>query len=147
MESAVKITIGQIEVIRGKLAKVPPRPVVPTETSTKMAAVVSLAPELLALRRNGWGLEALAALLAEGGLDLTPGTLKNYLQRAGATRSKRRRGKADASGSPPAPLPSKTSIAAEPPSAHRTFPVVVRPVAGEQPVPPGSFRIREDTEL
>jgi hypothetical protein len=147
VEVAVKITVGQIEGIRAELAKVPPKPVVPTESSTKMAAVASLAPELLALRWNGWGLEALVAFLAEGGLHLTPGTLKNYLQRAGATRSKRRRRKETASGSPAPSSQPQTAIAAEIPASRRTFPVAIRPVVDEPPVPPWSFKVREDTEI
>jgi hypothetical protein len=146
-ENVVKITVGQIEAIRAELAKVPPKPVVRAELSTKMAAVASLAPELLALRRNGWGLEALVAFLADGGLHLTRGTLKNYLQRAGATRSKRRRRKESASAPPAPPSPPLASIAAKPQSPRPTPPVVAGPVVDEQPVPAWSFKVREDTEL
>jgi hypothetical protein len=147
MESAVRITIGQIEAIRSELAKVPPKPVLPAEAMTKMAAVASLAPELLALRRNGWSLEAIVGFLAEKGLHLTAGTLKNYLQRAGATRSKRRRKKESASGSPPPTLQDQRTVAADLPTARQTSPAAIRPVDEPPPLPSWSFRVREDTEL
>lgn len=89
----MKITVGQIDEMRAKLAALPAAPAVPTQPATKMKAVTALAPELIALRERGWGLHALAAFMTEGGFPISPGTLKNYLQRAGATRTKRRRKK------------------------------------------------------
>jgi hypothetical protein len=86
----MKITISAIEAIREALSGLPPAPRVRTE-HTKAGAVTALAPELLELRQKGYGLGALAALLTEKGLPISPGTLKNYLQRAGAARGKRRR--------------------------------------------------------
>lgn len=84
-----KMSNAEIESIRAELLALPPAPTV-TVKGTKAATVASLAPELLGLRRRGYGLAALAAFLTEKGLPITSGTLKNYLQRAGATRGKRR---------------------------------------------------------
>ena len=145
-KSAVTISVDGIVDLKGKLAVLPCAPTVPTQTPTRMAAVAAIAPELLELRRKGWGLEALAAYLAEQGLPITPATLKNYLQRAGATRSKRRRRK----GSPSAAIPPRTK--ATPPSAGQvpaTPPAVrpvVRPVESEGPLKYGTFAIREDSK-
>jgi hypothetical protein len=85
----MKIGIAQIEAIREALMALPPASKIPN-SGTKRGAVAALAPELLSLRRQGYGLETLAAFLKEKGLAISSGTLKNYLQRAGATRTKRR---------------------------------------------------------
>jgi len=88
------ITIERIEEIRRELAALPPAPRVRT-TATKVEAVEKIAAELLVLRKTGYALETLAALLSTKGLAIAPGTLKNYLRRFGATPRKRRR-RADA---------------------------------------------------
>jgi hypothetical protein len=136
----MKITISEIEAIREALSGLPPAPRVRTET-TKAGAVTALAPELLELRQKGYGLGALAALLTEKGLPISPGTLKNYLQRAGAAHGKQRRRmmgtssgerkahavpetRAMSAGPPPAPPPVEVttkSAAPSPASTGRSF--------------------------
>jgi hypothetical protein len=144
---AVRITIAQIELMRVKLAALPPAPVVPTQAATKMDAVVALAPELVALRGKGWGFQALAAFMTEGGFAISPGTLKNYLQRAGATRTKRRRKKASTSS-----VATGTSVPSAPPAASSSVAPKTSPLAECAVVPSratsyGSFVVRADTEL
>ncbi len=67
----------------------PPAPRIRNNLS-KAEAIESVAGELLALRKTGYDLKALAALLSAKGLDIAVGTLKNYLRRCGATTRKRR---------------------------------------------------------
>ena len=105
----MKIGITQIETIRAALMALPPAPKMPND-GTKRGAVAALAPELLNLRRQGYGLETLAAFLKEKGLAISSGTLKNYLQRAGATRTKRRQRKiVVAQDERPEPSPTRTA--------------------------------------
>ena len=104
----MKIGITQIEAIRAALMALPPAPKIPND-GTKRGAVAALAPELLNLRRQGYGLETLATFLKEKGLAISSGTLKNYLQRAGATRTKRRQKKiVVAQEERPEPAPTRT---------------------------------------
>jgi hypothetical protein len=84
------LTIERIEQIRAELAALPPAPRVYT-TATKVEAIERISAELLALRKIGYDLETLAALLSAKGLAIAVGTLKNYLRRFGATPRKRRR--------------------------------------------------------
>lgn len=88
------ITIERIEEIRRELTALPPAPRIRT-TATKAEAIERMAAELLALRKVGYDLETLSALLSAKGLGIAAGTLKNYLRRFGATPRKRRR-RADA---------------------------------------------------
>jgi hypothetical protein len=145
-KSAVTISVDEIAILKGKLAVLPSAPTVPMQTPTRLAAVAAIAPELLELRRKGWGLEALTAYLAEQGLPITPATLKNYLQREGATRSKRRRRKGSPSAATPQPIKATTSIAPQLPATRPAFRPVVRPMASEGPLAPGTFRMLEDSK-
>jgi hypothetical protein len=142
----VKFTVAQIDALRAKLAALPQAPARPAHATTKMKVVAALASELTALRTRGWGLQALAAFLAEGGVKISAGTLKNYLQRTGATRKRRRKkdvtaSSAAASVSPLGALPG-VPWATSPVSP----PVAVRTV---EPAPQryGGFVVREDSEL
>ena len=83
------LTLGQIEQIKRELATMPPAPRI-RKTLSKAEAIETVAGELLALRKAGYDLKALAALLAAKGLVVAVGTLKNYLRRCGATTRKRR---------------------------------------------------------
>ena len=145
MNARGKITADRIEALRAKLVEADAAPVIPPDTSTKMGAVAALASELLTLRRKGWGLEALAAMLREGGLDLTPATLKNYLQRAGATRTKRRSKQLS-----PVPAPSATNrpeaITTRASAAFRAAAVALNPTSPQLRREPGTFVVREDTK-
>jgi len=82
------LTLEQIEQIRAELAAMPPAPRIRKNLS-KAEAIERVAGELLALRKVGYDLKALAALLSAKGLDIAVGTLKNYLRRCGATTRKR----------------------------------------------------------
>ena len=140
VNDTVKITVAQIDSLRVKLAALPKAPSPPSHSATKMEAVAALAPELTALRARGWGLQALAALLAEGGVRISSGTLKNYLQRAGATRKRRRKRNSTT------PSTSAAPNGALPAALPTTPPVAARTVGA---VPPriGGFVVREDTEI
>jgi hypothetical protein len=125
----MKITISEIESIRGALSGLPPAPRVRTE-HTKAGAVTALAPELLELRQRGYGLAALAALLTEKGLPISPGTLKNYLQRAGAADGKHRRRMTTSSGERKARAsPATQAMSAGPPSAPPPVEVTTKSAA------------------
>lgn len=145
MTTRERITAPRIEALRSKLVEAHAAPVIPQDTSTKMGAVTALASELLALRRKGWGMEALAAMLREGGLDLTPATLKNYLQRAGATRTKRRSKQLSPVPAPPA-TNRPAAVTARASAAFRAAAVAVNPTSPELPREPGTFVVREDTK-
>jgi hypothetical protein len=84
------LTPERIEELRRELRALPPSPCV-RNAATKIEAVEKIAPELLALRRMGYGLNTLSAELASKGLTIAPRTLKNYLRHCGATLRKRRR--------------------------------------------------------
>jgi hypothetical protein len=144
---AVKITVAQIDAMRVKLAALPAAPAAPPRAATKMEAVVALAPELVALRGKGWGLQALAAFMTEGGFAISAGTLKNYLQRAGAARTKRRRKKESTSSGATGATPTRASAAAASPTAPKTSPTADSAVVTRRPTSYGSFVVREDTEL
>jgi hypothetical protein len=122
----MKIGITQIEAIREALLALPPAPKMPND-GTKRGAVAALAPELLNLRRQGYGLETLAAFLKEKGLAISSGTLKNYLQRAGATRTKRRQRTI---------VESHDNRQAPPPARLPAPPPTTRPIPSALPTPP-----------
>jgi hypothetical protein len=126
----MKISTAQIDSLREALTKLPPPPKVPNG-GTKKGAIAALAPELLRLRRQGYGLETLAAFLREKGLAISSGTLKNYLQRAGATRTKRRKGTG---------VPALDVCAAQGPARLPAPPSTARPLPLTWPTAPGSAR-------
>ena len=146
--TTVKITIAHIDEMRAKLAALPAAPAAPTQAATKMEAVMALAPELVALRGRGWGLQALSAFMTEGGFPISAGTLKNYLQRSGATRTKRRRKKESTpSAATGATLPAAPRAALSP-AASKTSPrVAERAIVAPRTPSYGAFVVREDTEL
>src|SRR5450432_4522020 len=94
----MNLTPERIEEVRRELRALPPSPRVQT-TATMIEAVEKIAPELLALRRMGYSLSTLSAVLASKGLTIAPGTLKNYLRRCGATLRKRQRTRTGTDGS------------------------------------------------
>jgi hypothetical protein len=143
----VRLTVAQVDEIRRQLAAQPPAPTVRGDSVSKLAAVTAAAPELLGLRRNGWGIAALAAFLTEKGLPISEGTLKNYLQRVGATRTKRRRRQTTSPGAAPPTASASVQPAEQRSVAGRAPAAVTRPVAPVRAIPPGSFVVREDTEL
>lgn len=86
----MNLTPERIDELRRELRTLPAAPRIRT-TATKREAIEKVAPELLSLRRMGYGLDALAAILSSKGVAIAPGTLKNYLRRCGATLRKQRR--------------------------------------------------------
>jgi hypothetical protein len=146
--ATVRLTVGQVDEIRRMLAAQPPAPTVRGDRVSKLAAITAAASELLRLRRTGWGVAALAAFLTEAGLPISAGTLKNYLQRLGATRTKRRRRQMTTAQASRAPTTSASAQpAAQRTPACRALPTVTRPVAPVRPISPGGFVVREDSEL
>jgi hypothetical protein len=144
----VRLTVAQVDEIRRKLAAQPPAPVVRGASVSKLAAVTAAAPELLGLRRSGWGIAALAAFLTEAGLPISAGTLKNYLQRAGATPTKRRRRQRAIAPAATSPTAFVWAQAAEQrSSAGPASGAITRQSALVRTIPPGSFIVREDSEL
>jgi hypothetical protein len=91
----MNLTPERIDELRRELRALPPAPRIRT-TATKLEAIEKVTPELLSLRRLGYGLDALAAILSSMGVAIAPGTLKNYLRRCGATLRKRRRNRTTA---------------------------------------------------
>jgi hypothetical protein len=89
-DAHMNLTLERIDELRRELRALPPVPRL-RATATKLEAIEKIAPELLSLRRMGYGLDALAAILSAKGVAIAPGTLKNYLRRCGATLRKRRR--------------------------------------------------------
>jgi hypothetical protein len=57
---------------------------------TKQEAVRLLAREIVGLQRNGYKLEEIVASFRGDGLDLSTATMKSYLSRVKAARSRRR---------------------------------------------------------
>lgn len=146
--ATVRLTVAQVDEIRRKLAAQPPAPAVRGDSVSKLAAITAAAPELLGLRRTGWGIAALAAFLTEVGLPISAGTLKNYLQRAGATPTKRRRRQRAIAPGATSPTASVSAQAAEQrSSAGPASAAITRQSAPVRAIPPGSFIVREDSEL
>lgn len=146
--AAVRLTAAQGDEIRRKLAAQPPAPTVRSDSVSKLAAVTAAAPELLGLRRTGWGIAALAAFLTEAGLPISAGTLKNYLQRVAATPMKRRRRQRTIAPDARSPTASVSAQAAEQrSSAGPASGAITRQSAPVLAIPPGSFVVREDSEL
>lgn len=75
------LTMQSVEAIRKALKEAPP-PDPAKRQVTKQEAVAELREEITALRNKGYALEDIAELLKGGGLDITPPTLKGYLQRS-----------------------------------------------------------------
>ena len=88
----MKITAANIDSLREALAALPPPPKVSNAT-TKRGAIAALARNCSSSAARRYGLESLSVFLKEKGLAISSGTLKNYLQRSGATRTKRRKRK------------------------------------------------------
>jgi hypothetical protein len=83
---ARKVRVADIERLRHTMQRVPEHR---TEEVTTAEAVRMLAPEIRAMRSKGYDLSAIAELLSDNGLALTPNTLKTYLgdARAGGAAS------------------------------------------------------------
>ena len=144
----MRLTVAQVDEIKRTLAAQPPAPALRTDSVSKLAAVTAAAPELLRLRSTGWGIAALAAFLTEAGLPISAGTLKNYLQRVGATRTKRRRRQTTTSAGAAPPTAFASAQAAEQRSSTgRVSAAVTQPAAPVRAIPFGAFVVREDSEL
>lgn len=144
----MRLTVAQVDEIRRTLAAQPPAPTLRTDRVSKLAAVTAAAPELLRLRSTGWGIAALAAFLTEAGLPISVGTLKNYLQRVGATRTKRRRRRTTTSAGAVAPPASPSAQGAEQRSSTaRASAAFTLPAAPVRAMPLGTFVVREDSEF
>ena len=81
MTQSAPLTMKAVEDIRKALKEAPP-PDPAKRQMTKQEAVAELREEIIALRDKGHTLEDIAELLKGGGLDITPPTLKGYLQRS-----------------------------------------------------------------
>jgi hypothetical protein len=82
----VKYSAEQLGDIAAKLRQLPP--VTDSKTLTKRDAVAVLAEEILALKDRGYTLDQIAEALGNSGLQISTPTLKNYLNRTKAKRSK-----------------------------------------------------------
>lgn len=72
-------TTAQVETIAAQLRAMPaPAP----PPMSKAQAVQALAAEIAARQQQGHTIEAIARTLTDAGLQIKPGTLKNYLQRS-----------------------------------------------------------------
>jgi hypothetical protein len=83
------LTRAQVALMAEKARRMPPAP--PAEANvTKQEAVRLLAREIAGLQRKGYKLEQIVAGFRGDGLDLSTATMKSYLSRAKASRSRRR---------------------------------------------------------
>jgi len=83
------LTRAQVALMAEKARRMPPAP--PAEANvTKQEAVRLLAREIAGLQRKGYKLEHIVAGFRGDGLDLSTATMKSYLSRAKASRSRRR---------------------------------------------------------
>lgn len=84
------LTRAQIQQISLKFKKMPPAPPAAVKT-TKQEAVKFLANDIASLQRRGYTLEQITESLRDEGIDLSTPTLKSYLSRAKAAKTRRRR--------------------------------------------------------
>jgi hypothetical protein len=85
----MRLTRAQVALMVEKARRMPPAP--PDEENvTKQEAVRILAPEIAGLQRKGYKLEQIVAGFRGDGLDLSTATMKSYLSRVKASRSRRR---------------------------------------------------------
>jgi hypothetical protein len=94
--AAKKIRVTAVEHLQRALENLPTCPV---EEVSKRRAIGMLVPQIQNLQSKGYGWDAIAGLLCEGGIAVTAVTLKSYLQQAKAVggkeaerKSKRSRG-------------------------------------------------------
>jgi hypothetical protein len=85
------LTRAQVALMAEKARRMPPAP--PAEANvTKQEAVRLLAREIAGLRRKGYKLEQIVASFRGDGLDPSTATMKSYLSRVKASRSRGRGG-------------------------------------------------------
>src|SRR5450432_3115452 len=83
------LTRAQVALMAEKARRMPPAP--PAEANvTKQEAVRLLARDIAGLQRKGYKLDHIVASFRGDGLDLSTATMKSYLSRAKASRSRRR---------------------------------------------------------
>jgi len=110
------LTRAQVALMSEKARRTPPAP--PAEANvTKQEAVRLLAPDIAGLRRKGYTMAQIADSFRGDGLDLSTPTLKSYLSRAKAQRSRRR----DAPKKAPVPTKAAAPLTekATPPSTEK----------------------------
>lgn len=88
-------TTEQLETIAARLKAMPPIEKKKQEHS-KQDSIKILAKEITSLQKRGYSLDQIAETLRGEGLDITTPTLKSYLQRIKATKSKPKKEQAKA---------------------------------------------------
>jgi hypothetical protein len=124
------LTRAQVALMAEKARRMPPAP--PAEANvTKQEAVRLLAREIAGLQRKGYKLEQIVAGFRGDGLDLSTATMKSYLSRAKASRSRRRGGPTQT----PVPPKGATSL-----TERETRPSIERetPPLTEKEMPPST---------
>jgi hypothetical protein len=138
-----KITQQSIDDLTDKLKKEPDLPAAEREF-TKKEAVVALRPTIEDLRKRGFTLEQVAALLRKNGLDITFGSLRQYLaDRQGGAPKRKKRAPAAAPSTPSATQP-KTDVATVTPSAPAK--AGAKSEKSDKKQTYSSFDVRPDTE-
>lgn len=129
------MTQKDINDLADKLKAAPDLPVEKRQL-TKKEAVASLKPAIDDLRKRGYTLEQVAALLRANGLEITFGSLRQYLaDRQGGTSRRKKR----ATPTPPStPEPGHVSSKQPEKSGHEKKATEKKPSA--------SFEVRPDTE-
>jgi hypothetical protein len=133
--------------LQGKLERLPEGS--EPQHLTKAQAIRRLLPEILAARAKGYSVPAVAKVLTDGGLPVSPAALQKYLSQA----KKMAKGPTVRSRTSSVAAPRITAhaqvVASSPgqgPAQAGRAPAAVAPV-GRRPVDsPGSFEIRPDTK-
>jgi hypothetical protein len=97
----------RLETLRTRLKALPPK----ADQMTTRQIVVAMAEEIRELRRQRYSFETIAELLAEGGVQVAPATIRTYLPSA-----KRRRRRAVAEARPDSPAERPTVQPSEAPA-------------------------------
>ena len=142
------ISVSQIEILLGKLEEMP-QVEDPDRKISSLEAIRMMARSIRDLQSRGYSIEKIAEILRESGLEIAPTTLKNYL-----TKVKASPGKSNArSTSKPRRSSTTTSRGEKKKASEKDVSgVESKPASntknstGVTPVPPGSFKPKDDTD-
>jgi hypothetical protein len=76
-----KLTLETVENLRSKIAELPEVKSNQVAVS-KQHAITLLKKDIETMKKKGYSIEQVAEVLKEGGIELSPATLKNYMHRA-----------------------------------------------------------------
>lgn len=142
------ISVSQIEILRGKLEEMP-QVEDPDRKISNLEAVRMMATSIRDLQSRGYSIEKITEILRDSGLEIAPTTLKSYL-----TKVKVSPGKSNSrSASKPRRSSETTSRGEKKKASEKAVSAVeskptssTRNSTGVTPVPPGSFKPKDDTD-